>query len=139
MQQTAILFPVIVLAAWTFIILLLLAFRRCKALFKHQVTTADFRVGESANVPVELCLVNRNLINLLEMPILFYVIALALLVTAQVNSTALWLAWTYVALRVLHSLVHLSYNHVLHRLVIFTIGNFVLSGLWLLLFLALLH
>ena len=139
MKQTAILFPVIALAAWTFAVLLFLAFRRCIALFRQQVSPADFRIGESANVPVELRLINRNLMNLLELPILFYVVALSLLVTQQVGAISLWLAWTYVLLRVLHSLIHIGYNHVLHRLIVFTVGNFVLSGLWLCLFLSLLR
>lgn len=138
MQQTAILFPVIALATWTFAVLLFMAFRRCKALFKQQVTPADFRLGESASVPAELCLINRNLMNLLELPVLFYVVALSLLVTRQVDGIVLGLAWIYVALRVLHSLVHMGYNHVLHRLVVFAMGNFVLGGLWLCLLLSLL-
>lgn len=138
MQQTAILFPVIALATWTFAVLLFMAFRRCKALFAKQVTPADFRLGESARVPAELCLINRNLMNLLELPVLFYVVVLSLLVTRQVDGIVLWLAWTYVALRVLHSLVHMGYNHVLHRLVVFAAGNCVLGGLWLCLLLSLL-
>lgn len=44
---------------------------------------------------------------------------------------AIWLAWTYVALRVLHSGVHLTYNHVIHRLVMFVVSNGVLVMLWL--------
>ena len=34
---------------------------------------ADFRLGESANVPENIKLVNRNYMNLLELPVLFYV------------------------------------------------------------------
>jgi hypothetical protein len=37
------------------------------------------------------------------------------------------LAWTYVALRLGHSLVHLSYNNVLHRLVLFAVSNIVVA------------
>ena len=47
------------------------------------------------------------------------------------------LAWSYVMLRVVLSLVHLTYNKVLHRLSVFALSNVVLAGLWIALFLAL--
>jgi hypothetical protein len=45
-------------------------------------------------------------------------------------------AWSYVALRVIHSLIHLTYNTVMHRLTVFAVSNFVLGGLWVALFFA---
>ena len=42
------------------------------------------------------------------------------------------LAWAYVGLRIAHSVVHLSYNHVIHRLVVFAASNLVLVILWML-------
>jgi len=40
------------------------------------------------------------------------------------------LAWVYVALRIAHSLVHVSYNKVMHRLALFAISNVVVSVMW---------
>jgi hypothetical protein len=65
-------------------------------------------------------------VNLLEVPVLFYVACLTLHATNQVDPTALYLAWGYVALRIAHSLVHLSYNKVLHRGALFGASNFIL-------------
>jgi hypothetical protein len=48
--------------------------------------------------------------NLLELPVLFYVACLSLYVTGRGDQTALAIAWIYVGLRALHSLIHLSYN-----------------------------
>lgn len=42
------------------------------------------------------------------------------------------MAWTYVALRVLHSLIYPSYNHVIHRLMAFAASNLMLIAFWLL-------
>ena len=39
--------------------------------------------------------------------------------------------WAFVVLRVVHSLIHLSYNRVVHRLAAFTASNVALVGLWL--------
>ena len=44
------------------------------------------------------------------------------------------LAWVYVGLRVLHSIVHLTYNNVMHRLTIFAASNAVLAVLWIVFF-----
>lgn len=64
--------------------------------------------------------------NLLELPVLFYAICLAVYVTHRVDPLDVGLAWGFLALRVAHSLVHLGYNNVRHRLVVFGIGNVVL-------------
>lgn len=43
---------------------------------------------------------------------------------------AIAIAWVSVGLRVLHSVVHLSYIHVIHRLAVFSLSNVALVGLW---------
>ena len=70
------------------------------------------------------------MMNLLELPVLFYVACLTYYVTDRVNGTALALAWTYVGLRIVHSAIHLTYNRVRHRLVAFAASNVVLVMLW---------
>jgi len=72
-----------------------------------------------------------NFRNLFELPVLFY---LALVVCAQiglVNAVTLGLAWAFVALRFVHSMIHCSYNRVIHRFYAFIGGYFVLVALWL--------
>jgi hypothetical protein len=81
-------------------------------------------------VPYDVALPNRNLINLLEVPLLFYVVCLALYVTHHVQPGCLRLAWAYVALRIVHSLIHLTSNNVRQRLAFFAVSNFVLVALW---------
>lgn len=53
-------------------------------------------------------------------------------VTDSASAALVAMAWAYVALRILHSLIHLSYNHVIHRLMAFAASNLVLIVLWLL-------
>jgi len=130
MEQADIFLPITALVAWTFAILLLVPYARFRAARAGEVTARDFRYGESAAVPGPVSLPNRNLMNLLELPLLFYVGCIALYVTLNVDATALVLAWLYVALRVAHSLVHLTYNNVLHRLGVFATSNIVLLALW---------
>jgi len=128
--KAAILYPMVALAGLTFIVLLLIPAARFGAAARGQVTARDFRYGESANVPGEVSLPNRNLMNLLELPVLFYVVCLGFYVTATVDARALYLAWAYVALRALHSLIHLTYNKVFHRLIAYAASNVALIALW---------
>lgn len=137
MNPTDIFQPMAALAMLTFAVLGLIPYQRFKAAFARRVTAADFRYGESARVPPEVCIPNRNYMNLLEIPLLFYIACITLYVTQRVDAAALGLAWAYVGLRVAHSAVHLSYNKVEHRLVLFALSNAVLIVLWVRLILAL--
>jgi hypothetical protein len=53
-----------------------------------------------------------------------------------VDAAGLALAWAYVACRALHSLIHLTYNNVFHRLAAFAAGYVVLLAIWIRLVLA---
>ncbi len=132
MSPAAILLPVFALAAWTFLILVLIAFRRIRAGLAGRVTPADFCLGESAAVPPEVSLPNRNYMNLLELPVLFYVVCVMAFVSGPPSALQVGLAWAYVGLRVAHSLIHLTYNDVYHRLAAFATSNGVLLVLWVL-------
>jgi hypothetical protein len=129
--MSAIFYPVAALAALTFAVLLLVPIARFRAAFRGEVKAKDFRYGESANVPGPVSLPNRNLMNLLELPMLFYVVCTALYVTQTVDAAALGMAWAYVALRAAHSAVHLTYNNVVHRLVVYAASCLVLALLWI--------
>jgi len=130
MDPKGILYPMTALVALTFAILLILPFKRVGAARRGRVRAHDFKYGESANVPGDVAIPNRNLMNLLEMPVLFYAACITFYVTKTVDATAVALAWAYVGLRVGHSMVHLTYNRVLHRLAMYAASNVVLAMLW---------
>ena len=130
-RAEAIFRPVCFLALWTLSVLLLTGVRRIRAVRAGRVKRGAFRMGESADVPEDVAIVNRNLMNLLEVPLLFYVVCLCLYVTHQVRPGLLMLAWVYAALRVLHTLIHVTTNNIMHRLLVFGISNFVLATIWI--------
>ena len=125
----------VALATLTFAVLLLIPVRRFRAGLAGEVRYDDFRYGESARVPPEVALPNRNMMNLLELPVLFYVAGLMYYVAGRVDQSVLMVAWAYVGLRAVHSLIHLTYNNVFHRLTFFALSNFVLMAFWLMFFL----
>jgi hypothetical protein len=122
------------LVALTFLMLTLIPIARFRGAFAGKVTAADFALGESARVPPEVALPNRNLMNLLEMPLLFYALCLVCLVTKQVDRVVLIAAWTYVGLRPMHSFIHVAYNNIFHRLTVYATSNVLLSLMWIYVF-----
>jgi hypothetical protein len=130
MPQDTIFMPMGALALLTFLVLALIPIRRFRAGFAGRIVPDDFKFGESKNVPSDVSIPNRAYMNLLEMPILFYVICLMLFVSAGVNEAFLYLAWGYVALRVMHSFIQVTYNNVYHRLIIFSLSNVVVIVMW---------
>ncbi len=64
-----------------------------------------------------------NFINLFEVPVLFYVGAFAAILADAVTPLALGLAWTFVGLRAVHSLIQCTYNRVVHRFVAYSLAT----------------
>src|SRR5262249_16770808 len=116
MNQSDIFMPVCALAALTFLVLIDVPIRRFASSFRGWPARDDYTSGECDRVPPSVSIPNRNLMNLLEMPILFYVVSVCLFVTQGVTPMLMNLAWVYVGLRAAHSLVHLTFNHVIVRL-----------------------
>jgi hypothetical protein len=123
--------PVGVLAVWTLLVYMLVGISRIRAVRGRRVSPKAFLYGESPEVPPDVSLPNRNLMNLLEAPVLFYVVCICLYATRHVNRGVVTLAWIYVGLRIAHSLIHLTTNRVPHRLLAFAASNFVLVALWI--------
>jgi len=131
MPQTSIFGPVIALVILTLAVLGYTGYKRFQAGFAGRVKAGDFRYGETANVPPDVAVVNRNFMNLLEAPVLFYVLCLSLYATGHVTGVTVSLAWAYVALRLAHSAIHLAYNRILYRFTAYAASNVVLAALWL--------
>ena len=127
-----ILYPAVALAFWTFVVLMLIPIVRVRSGLRREIRIDDFKYGEAASVPKYVSVPNRNYMNLLELPLLFYVVSVLLYVTAGASLAAIVLAWAYVGLRMIHSVVHLTYNHVIHRLTAFALSNVALVSLWVL-------
>ena len=120
-----------ILALWTGAVLLLTGVRRVVAVRAKRVPVRAFRLGESSEVPPQVSVFNRNLMNLLEMPLLFYVVSLAFYVTHAVDGLTVWLAWAFLALRLVHSAIHLTFNRVGARFAAFATSNVALLLLWI--------
>jgi hypothetical protein len=71
-----------------------------------------------------------NFRNLFEVPVLFYALVVMALATAHTPGWLVVGVWLYVALRVIHSFIHCTYNLVMHRLAAFLASFVLLVVLW---------
>ena len=81
----------------------------------------------------------HNYNHLMEQPTLFYAITLSLALLGAGGGFNLYLAWAYVVLRVLHSLVQGTINLIAYRFALFALSSLALIALTLHAAMALLH
>ncbi len=130
MASASIFWPVVAMAALSFVVMLMTLRERVGQLRRERIHPQS--VSTSAQMAARLAdsRCADNLRNLFELPVLFYAAVLVAFVTAQGSALVTGLAWTYVALRVAHSVIHCSYNKVMHRFVAFLASALVLFVLW---------
>jgi hypothetical protein len=128
MSQTAIFWPMIALTLLIYVVYALLMLRRREAVISGQASPRDFKLP--LKEPEASATAIRNLINLYELPMLFYVVCLALYAVNGSSFLAVLLAWLFVAARIAHTFVHVTSNRLSLRQPLFVIG-FILNGaLW---------
>ena len=72
-----------------------------------------------------------NFRNLFEVPVLFYALCAALALNGGSTAPYVAAAWAYVGLRALHSLIHVTYNRVVHRFLVYVASTLLLFGMWI--------
>lgn len=122
--------PVLALAAWTFVMWLWLYVTRIPAMQKAQVDVEELRrTGAKLELPAEVARVADNYNHLHEQPTIFYAVALAAQLAGVTDAVSVGLAWGYVALRVVHSLVQATANVIPVRFAVFSLASLVLFAL----------
>jgi len=120
-----------VLVILTMVIMVLTAWVRIESVQSGTVPQSYYSLMEGHDIPDFVAKTTRNFNNLFEVPTLFYAGGAVYLALDQAGQLPIISAWIFVAARVMHSIIHLSYNNVLHRLVIFAIGNLSVLVMWL--------
>jgi hypothetical protein len=95
------------------------------------VSIKYFKLMDGENVPEMVTKISRHFNNQFEIPTLFYVVC-TLYISFGINSfIAVVVAWVFVFLRFAHSYIHLTYNHILHRILTFWAGFICVMILWI--------
>ncbi len=125
---TAMFWPMIAHVFLVFLLYGLLIIRRNKYTFKDRESAIKLRDhGEEAH---ESRLVNRNIANQFELPVLFHIACLLLYITDADNVVTVVLAWLFVLSRYAHSYVHVTSNRLRQRGALFGIGFALVFCLW---------
>lgn len=130
-SQTPLLAPVSILILWCGVIWAWMYITRIPAIAAARMRLDSLRPrGEQmAELPPTVRWKADNYNHLMEQPPLFYAVAVVLTLQGDHSPLALALAWAYVALRVAHSLVQVTVNHILVRFAMFFISSLVLFTL----------
>jgi hypothetical protein len=116
-----------------FVVTIVLGARRFSAIQRGIFPKDYFKVLRSEKpfvVPPNIEQASRNLINLFEMPVIFYLLVLLLIWTQKTDYVTLTLCSIFVASRYAHSLVHLTSNRVKLRFLAYSVGFFALLVAW---------
>jgi hypothetical protein len=133
-MHSPILAPVVALVAWTLLIMIWMMITRFAAMRRKGISLKG-RVGGRGGVQLEGVVEDEvmwkahNYMHLVEQPTLFYAISLVLAVGHAGGGYSAVLAWAYVILRVLHSLVQTTVNVVAWRFLLWGLASLVLIGL----------
>jgi hypothetical protein len=121
--------PVIALVLWSLVMCAWLYALRIPAIVKQKIVYDPKRPAEEfhAQLPPEARWKADNYNNLMEQPTLFYAVALILALLGADTRLNVMLAWAYVALRIVHSLVQATINIVTLRFAIFMAATFALA------------
>ena len=125
MDQLTLLTPVLVLVIWTFIIFLIMAFGRVSFMNNPQ-DAADSKDYKN-QLPNWVNRTADNYNHLFEQPVAFYAVTLTIALVNSFDSLIVQLAWAYVLIRIIHSLVQLTINIVLVRFFLFASGWLIIA------------
>lgn len=129
-MAASILTTVLALIVWSLLIWIWMYAKRIPAMQKAKIQPNDARhPGSLDGLPSDTRQVTDNYNHLMEQPTIFYAMVFYLYLSAQADQTAILLAWTYVGLRVIHSLIQCTVNLVTMRFMVFAISTIVLMAM----------
>jgi len=134
-MHSDILRPMVVLIAWT---LVMLGWALATRLPAMKAAGVDLRTlvgtkGSDADrsLPPQAQWKAHNYNHLMEQPTLFYAVCTVLALSGSGDGPNAWIAWAYVGLRIVHSLIQATSNRVRDRFVVFVLSSLTLVALTL--------
>ena len=133
MEYSPLLAPLVVLVAWTLVIMAWMALTRLPAMKRAGIDVMKLVGGRGQNlegvVPDQVQWKSHNYSHLLEQPTIFYAMVLTLAMMGMNQPINIYLAWAYVVLRMLHSMIQCTSNIVRFRFPLFGLASLCLLGL----------
>ena|SRR5262245_36739103 len=130
-MSSPILAPIVALVLWSFVMWAWLYATRIPAMVRGNIRAdphcpaAEFH----AQLPATVRWKADNYNHLMEQPTLFYAVALTLALLGAGTGLNNALAWAYVFIRIVHSLVQATVNIIVLRFAIFMVASLVLLAM----------
>ncbi|WP_375202052.1 MAPEG family protein [Hyphococcus sp.] len=119
--------PVLALVIWTLIVWCWMYALRIPAMQKAKINPDDaIHPGSLSSLPSDVRVAADNYNHLHEQPTIFYALAIYSYLVGVGDALNMWLAWGYVAARVVHSLIQIVLKKVLLRFMVFAAGSVIL-------------
>lgn len=129
MSLQAVLLPLFVEVFLTFGLLVWLAVLRDRSLRSGDVRFRDIALREP-NWPPRALQAAYSFSNQFELPVLFYVLTVLVIVTRHADLMFIILAWVFVLTRLLQAYEHTTTNNVRRRGLVYGAGAVVLFVMW---------
>lgn len=129
MKQSAIFWPLTVQVLLTLVVALRMYYARVAELRSRRIRPQELATSRGA-ASLENVAAADNFRNLFELPVLFFAVCPILYITNGVTPLQLTLAWAFVCFRIAHSLIHTTYNRVMHRFRVFVLSMLSVFSMW---------
>ena len=123
--QFELLNPVFVLILWTFIIFLIMAYGRVRFLKNPQDAAHTKNIKSVGPAWLERTVDNYN--HLFEQPVAFYGVTISIAIINNFDPILIQFAWAFVCIRILHSIVQVTFNLVVLRFILFVAGWLIIA------------
>ena len=126
-----IIYPMFVLVVLTFLVGFSTGIFRLVSIKKEHVDRKYFKLLSGYAPPEYIVKLSRNFSNLLEVPVLFYSVGLIFLILEINSQLILGLSWSFVCIRIIHSIIHITYNNPIHRFFTFLLSSIIILIMWI--------
>ena len=124
-MQFELLNPVFSLILWTFIIFLIMAYGRVRFLKNPQDAAHTKNIKNVGPAWLERTVDNYN--HLFEQPVAFYALTVSIAIINNFDPILIQCAWAFVCIRILHSIVQVTFNLVVLRFILFVAGWLIIA------------
>jgi hypothetical protein len=131
MSELSLVYPMLALVLLTCGVLIVLFRSRVRMVREGLAPVSYFRVFQGSPEPEFAAKPARHFTNLFEAPTIFYAGCLTAMITGVTGTGVVALAWGYVAMRYLHTYIHLGSNRVRHRLRAYFASWLFLIAMWI--------
>jgi hypothetical protein len=126
------LIPLLAQVALTFLVMIIMYRKRVTEMKTKRIHPQSAKTRSTAlGVLTDSESAANNYANLFESPVLFYTAILLTLILMLQDTILVILAWVYVGSRCVHSVIHVTYNRVMHRFMTFLFSSLVLFAIWI--------